>query len=383
MAKKLDYGNLGSVNVVTTQNRIAPSPDMPPINRDELKMIEPTAPVVAPAAAPQVTVTPAPTVIEAVKPAEPPAISAEPPSVSPDGTPAVSPSVNANAEENDSELTENELPEGIRKRFSKLTSKRKEADKKAEELAKQLETEAKERDSVKKELEFYKNLLLDPKTQPPAQSQGVAQPTQPPAPVQTEKVPVFEDFANEADPITAFVDAKANYIVNKRLAPMEHQLDPVAQDAKRKFEAVKAVHPDYDEVVTMNNPAIKMLAENPIINAMVPRSKDNMRIAYYLGKNQAEAQKLALLNDPIDIAIEIRKIQEKIATPVQTQQTAVVTPAPVVPAPEVKPITRTSAPEPFKPVNSAGSPGLPPVDSLSPDQMRDDPRYSFLKKKRY
>lgn len=383
MGKKLDYGNLGSVNVVTTQNRIAPSPDMPPINRDELKMIEPATPVVAPVAAPQAVVTPAPTVIEAVKPAEPPAISAEPPSVSPDGTPAVSPSVNANAEENDSELTENELPEGIRKRFSKLTSKRKEADKKAEDLAKQLETEAKERDSVKKELDFYKNLLLDPKTQPPAQPQSVAQPTQAPAPAVTEKVPVFEDFASEADPITAFVDAKATYIVNQRLAPMQQQLDPAVQDAKRKFEAVKAVHPDYEQVVTMENPAIKMLADNPIINAMVPRSKDNLQIVYYLGKNHAEAQKLALLNDPIDIAIEIRKIQEKIATPVQTQQTAVVTPAPVTLAPEVKPITRTNAPEPFKPVNSAGSPGLPPVENLSPDQMRDDPRYSFLKKKRY
>ena len=383
MAKKLDYGNLGSVNVVTTQNRIAPSSDMPPINRDELKMIEPATPVVAPAAAPQAVVTPAPTVIEAVKPAEPPANSAEPTSVVPDVTPAVSPSVNANAEDNDSEITENELPEGIRKRFSKLTSKRKEADKKAEDLTKQLETEAKERDSVKKELDFYKNLLLDPKTQPPTQPQSVVQPQQAPAPVQAEKEPAFEDFANEADPITAFVKASNTYAVNKALAPVLQKMNPEVQEAQKRREAVIAVHSDFDKVVTMENPAIKMLADNPIINAMVPRSKDNLQIAYYLGKNHAEAQRLASMNDPIDIAIEIRKIQEKIATPVQNQQTAVVTPAPVIPAPEVKPITRTNAPEPFKPVNSAGSPGLPPVENLSPDQMRDDPRYSFLKKKRY
>ena len=91
------------------------------------------------------------------------------------------------------------------------------------------------------------------------------------------------------------------------------------------------------------------------------------------------------MTDPIDIAIEIRAIQGKFkpASPVQTQTEVPAKVAPVTPvAPEAKPIQKTNAPVPFKPVNPVGSATLPDVSTLTPDQMRDDPRYLFLKKRR-
>ena len=56
-------------------------------------------------------------------------------------------------------------------------------------------------------------------------------------------------------------------------------------EQKRKLDEVTKEHTDYQQVVTMQNPAIKMLSENPITNAMIPASKDNLKIADNLAKN--------------------------------------------------------------------------------------------------
>jgi hypothetical protein len=386
MAKKLDYANLSPVKIVTTQERIAPNPNMPPVDLTGVKIIEPVikAPD-APVAAPVVPVVEAPKVTEAVKQATVPAAVEGTPSASPDGKQAGSVSATASTDENELEIKEDELPEGIRKRFSKLTSQRKEAQARNKELEEKEKAKQALLDAKEKELEFYKEALLNPTKAP---TTGVVK-TEPVIPVVEEKVLKLEDFNDQEDPISAFVDAKVNQIVNKRMAPVEKQLDPAVVEAKRRVAAEVAENADFTQIVNFQNPAIKMLSENPITNAMIPASKDNLKISYYLGKNPEEARRIASMTDPIDIAIELRAIQGKIKPQAQVAPQIVV-PAAVAPAvipasvvvPE-KQIEKTNAPVPFKPVSANGTAPLPDVGTLTPDQMRDDPRYAFLKKKRY
>lgn len=385
MAKKLDYANLDTVKIVTTQERIAPNASMPPVDLTGVKIIEPVikAPV-APVAAPVVPIVEAPKVIEAVKQPVVPAATEGTPSASSGGEQAGVTSATASTDENELEIKEDELPEGIRKRFSKLTTKRKEAEARSKEFEEKEKAKQALLDAKDKELEFYKEIAL--KT-PVAGVLETKKETVAPA---IEVKPLkLEDFNDQEDPISAFVAASVKQALDTRMAPVERQLDPSVVEAKRRVAAEVAENADFTQVVNMQNPSIKMLSENPITNAMIPASKDNLKISYYLGKNPEEARRIASMTDPIDIAIELRAIQGKIKPQAQVTPQIVVpaTVAPaVIPASVVVPekqIEKTNAPVPFKPVAANGSAPLPDVGTLTPDQMRDDPRYSFLKKKRY
>ncbi len=385
--KKIDYNKLEGVKVLTTHERTAPDPNAAPINRDELNLITPAEPktTVAPAAVPVVAEPQAPPVTQAEVTPGVPAAPEGIPSVSSDGTIQVENNSANTSTDDDSEIKEDELPEGIRKRFSKLTTKRKEAENKAKEFeTKGLEKQS-ELDAKQKELEFYKDMFLNPKTPNVAPVQPEAK-VIPAVTVVEEKEPVFKDFEDAEDPISAFVDAKTDWKVKKALAPVLQNMNPAFIEQKRKLDAVRAEHLDYQQTVTMENPAIKMLSENPITNAMIPASQDNLKIAYYLAKNPAEAKRIAAMTDPIDIAIELREVQKKIK-PVSQSQTQIEVPAPVVATvvtPDPKPIQQTKAPVPFKPVTPVGSATLPPVDSdsVKPDDLRNRPGYEFLNKKR-
>jgi hypothetical protein len=377
--KKYSKEDLDRVSIITTQEKIAPSKDMPPANLDGVKMITPATTLATPAAVvePVVAVL-APPVTPDVKLEATPSNASGTPSASSDGTPAVTPSANASTDDNDSELKEDELPEGIRKRFSKLTNKRKEAETRAKELE-EAQTKSKlDLEVTRRELEFYRDLQLNSK---PAHSTTVAPvaPAAPAAPV--EKELIFSDYAAEADPISAFVDAKVNSIVSKRLAPVEKALDPATAAHQKQLDAIKAEFPDYTQVVQPNSAVIMMLSENPITDKMIPASKDRVKLTYYLSKHPDEARKLADMTDPIDVGVALREIQNKLVpqkTAESSKQIEVPTPAALV----QKPIEQTKAPEPFTPVNPAGSPGLPPIEELTPDQLRNDPRYSRLFKRR-
>jgi hypothetical protein len=383
MAKKLDYKNLGNVNEVITQPRIAPDPNMPPDATVGVQMITPaTIAPAAPAAVAEVTLNElAPQVTQAVVTPEVPVTSEGTPSATPDGTQVEGNSANTSTDENDHEIKEDELPEGIRKRFSKLTIKRKEAEAKAKEAE---EREARKQsiiDAKEKELEFYKSVVLNPVTGAPKQEQV----TSTVAPVQApkdSKEPVWADFENSESPISDFVKAHSKWSVEQAIAPLKHQMDPAVVEQQKQDAKIVAERPDFAEVVNMKNPAYKMLADNPITNVMIPASKDKLQLAYYFAKNPAEAQRLASMTDPIDIGYELRAVREKINNPAPVV-TQTVAPAPVVtPTPEVKPVQKTNAPVPFKPVNSNGSAPLPDVSTLTPDQMRTDPRYAHLFKRR-
>lgn len=379
--KKLNADALNSVRVAVTQERIAPSPDMPPVSMEGVTIIPPAPPSAAPAAVADPVVEVAPQVTPDVKPPEASSTPEGTSPVSSGETKAENTSANASTDETDSELKEDELPEGIRKRFSKLTTKRKEAESKAKALEEEILKHDREKEASKKELEFYKELLMNPSIKPNATVATRVDQT----PVKTEdKAPVFEDFAGEADPITAFVDAKANYLINKRMAPVEKAMDPATIERKRQLDAIVSENPDFINVVNFENPAIKLLSQNPVTNAMIPASKDNLKLAYYFAKNPTEAQRVAQLTDPIDVGVALREIQNKMSPQKvqETKQTEVPAPAVRVSTPEQKPIQQTQAPVPFKPVNPVGTAGLPPVDQLTPDQLRSDPRYSHLFKRR-
>jgi len=399
MAKKLDYKNLGPLKIVTTQERIAPSPDMPPIGDDmkgvtiiprEGSSAPASKPEVAPVAATPVVEKQAQQVTPDVKPPEASSTPEGTPSAPSDGKQAVqiieTPSVDANTEE-DEELDEkkaSELPEWMRKRLLKAKTKRLEAEKKAQELeAKEKEKQAK-LDAKDKELEFYKEIAMKPPaTATPAKTETVV------PPVQVKKEPPkMEDFEGQENPIPAFIDASVNYKLETRLASIEKKIDPAVQKAQQELAVVEVEHPDIKKVVNMENPAFRMLAENPITTVMIPASKNKLKLSYYLATNPTDAQRISLLTDPIDIAVELRKIEDKIFAKPSSKQTDVpapATPAPATPAPAAVTVKKTNAPVPFKPLSPTGEVPLPPVTSteVKPDDLRDRPGYEFLKKKRY
>lgn len=387
MGKKIDYANLGKVNTVVTQNRIEPDPNMPPLSEKDLegvKMITPAtivAPVVTDAAT-EVISNSAPQVTQTVETPEAPVTPEGTPSVPSDGITQVEQiSADTSTDDSEAEIKDTEVPEGVRKRLSKLTIKRKEAEARA--LALELErTKQQELSAAKEvELEFYKGLALKPisgtKTEQPAPAGTVVTPS----PAQ-DKEPEFDDFSESDNPISAFVKAHSAWAVKQAIKPIEYRMDPAVIEKQRKDAEIVAARPDFNKVVTMDNPSIKMLSENPITNAMIPASHDKLELAYYLATNPADAQRIASMTDPADIGFELRSIREKMKTPVPaTTQTAVI-PA-VAPAPVVKPVQKTNAPIPFKPVNPSGTAPTPDPSTLSPDELRDAPGYEFLKKRRF
>lgn len=388
MGKKIDYANLGKVNAVVTQNRIEPDPNMAPLSPQDMegvKMITPAtivAPVVSDAAT-EVINNLAPQVTSTVETPEAP--------VTPEGTPsATSGGINqveqigadTSTDDSEAEIKDTEVPEGVRKRLSKLTIKRKEAEARATAL--ELEkTKQQELMAAKEiELEFYKGVVLNPNstvkpTDQPVKTGTVATP----APVQ-DKEPEFDDFNESDNPISAFVKAHSAWAVKQAIKPLEQRMDPAVIERQKKDAAIVAARPDFNKVVTMDNPAIKMLSENPITNAMIPASHDKLELAYYLAMNPADAQRIASMTDPADIGFELRAIREKMKTPAPAPTQTAVIPA-VAPAPAVKPVQKTNAPIPFTPVNPSGTAPTPDPSTLSPDQLRDAPGYEFLRKKRY
>jgi hypothetical protein len=355
--------------------------------------------VAAPAVAPQVVVTPTPPIIPDVNPSVASSTPEGTPSASPDGNPAVSPDAHASViEDEQSEINENEVPEGLRKRFSKLTTKNKLALKEAEEAKQQAEALRLEIEAEKREKAFYQEMLLAQANNP-----ALAKPVEKPVVVEQPVVnrpPTLDDFKESENQLEDYIQARIEYGLNKGMQVIAAQTDPAIVEKKKKEEAFKKQYPDFASVMHDKNPGIKVLTENPVTDQIIGRTKDNLALLYHYAKNPADAQKLAAMTDPVDVAMELADLKSKLNsnTRVEIPEPAVVNnlggpnrinpnePPPVanlgqVPNPPVhEPIKLhvTKAPEPYNPIQSQASQTYPDVNNMTPDEMLQDPRYARL-----
>jgi len=355
--------------------------------------------VATPAVVPQVDVTPTPPISNDVKPSDNSSPSEGTPSASPDGPPAVSPDAHASViEDEQSEINDNEVPEGLRKRFSKLTTKNKLALKEAEDAKQQADALRLEIEAEKREKAFYQEMLLAQANNPDA-FKPVEKPVVAPQPV-VERAPILDDFKESENQLEDYIKASVAYGINQGLKVIAVQNDPVFIEKKRKEEAFKKQYPDFASVMHDKNPGIKVLTENPVTDQIIGRTKGNLNLLYHYAKNPADAQRLAAMTDPVDIAMELADLKVKLnSNPVvEISEPAVVNnpggpnridpnlPPPVanlgqVPNPPVhEPIKLhvTKAPEPYNPIQSQASQTYPSVDKMTPDEMLQDPRYARL-----
>lgn len=211
---------------------------------------------------------------------------------------ATAPEVTEQSEVKTEETKPAELPRGVQKRIDKLTARLREAESKLAEAAKPAEVDDKE--------------------------------------------PRIEDFDFDSD---KYEEAKIAYRVRKELkkeesakakASEQQKQQAVIESAKAKFEQAGEKFDDFDDVVYTNQHVTKEMAQAVLFSDVGPD------IAYYLGKNPEESQRIAAL-PPARQKIEIGKLEVRFTT---------------------KPEPRTTnAPEPIKPVSSAGK---------APSMLSDD-----------
>jgi hypothetical protein len=369
--------------------------------------------VVAPAVAPQIEVTPTPPVIIDVKPPEASSTPEGTPPAPSGGIPAVSPDAHASVEDEQTEIQESEVPEGLRKRFAKLTTKNKIALKEAEDARQKAEQLQLEIEAEKREKAFYQEMLLASAHNAPVAEKPVTDPVPPVAQPIVDRPPALEDFSDSPNQLQDFIQASINYGINKGMQTVIAQVDPTVVEAKRKQETWKQQHPDFAQVMHDKNPALKILTDNPVTDQIIGRTKDNLDILYHYAKNPSDAQKLASMTDPIDVAMELASLKTRLTnnTQVEIVEPVVVAgnPAPGrvnpnepprVPnngqlpnAPVHEPIKLhvTKAPEPYNPLQPGGNASLPSPDqigvvsaggTINVDDMMADPRYAHRFKRR-
>lgn len=210
---------------------------------------------------------------------------------------------------------EHKLPKGVQKRIDRLTR---------EKYRHQAELEV-----ARRELEALRN--RQPEQRQPTQSEAAPKPEQ------------FQSYEE-------YLEAKAEWRAEQKVSEVlrKQQESTKAQTAQaehaklqksweERVEAASDAYDDFEEVAL--NPGV------PISDAMmqsIVRSEKGADVAYYLGKNIAEASRIAQM-DPISAAIRIGEIAATLARP-QAKKT-------------------TNAPPPINPVGARAS------VSKDPDKM--------------
>ena len=188
------------------------------------------------------------------------------------------------------ESKESELPKGVQKRINKLTARLREAE---EKLA-----------------------------------QASAKP-----PEVNDKEPKIEDFDFDPD---KYEEARVAYRVRQELSKAEKekqaQIESKAQQeainiAREKFDLASEKYDDFEDVVYKNQFVTDDMVKAVFFSDLGPE------IAYFLGKNPEESKRIASL-PPMRQLIELGKLEARFT---------------VKPEPKT-----TKAPEPIKPVSSAG-----------------------------
>ena len=175
---------------------------------------------------------------------------------------------------------------------------------------------------------------------------------QPAAMPDAPQKPKPDQFQTTEEYVEALTEFKADEIYRTRSQESERNQREQAQ--RQHHQAVVSTYQQRVEAATEKYPDFEDVAysdEVPITNAMavtIQESEMGPDIAYYLGKNVAEAQRIAKLS-PFLQAKELGKLEAKIAA----------APAPAKPS---------SAPEPINPIRTAGA-NTAYVDTLDPKSL--------------
>lgn len=163
--------------------------------------------------------------------------------------------------------------------------------------------------------------------------------------------PKRDQFANDEEYVEAVATFKAQEIVkaerenfektSREQRQRQHQ-EQVHRTFAERQEAARDKYEDFDEVAY--NPSVPI---TPAMAQVIQESEDGAEIAYFLGQNIKEADRIARMS-PLLQARELGRIGDKLAS------------AP----PPAKP---TSAPAPITPISRAS--GSPVVDTLDPKSL--------------
>lgn len=164
-----------------------------------------------------------------------------------------------------------------------------------------------------------------------------AQIQQPKAPEVSGK-PERQNFADDVSFIEALADFKATERIKEveskreaesRATQQQREFREVTSTYEKRAEAMRAIAPDYDEVVGNDELNIsKAMAE------AIALSENGPKLAYHLGKNPSEADRIARLH-PSLAGVELGKLEAKLSAPAAK--------------------TISNAPAPLSPVSSAKS----------------------------
>ena len=221
----------------------------------------------------------------------------------------------AQAKQDDEE--EHRVPKGVQKRIDRLTQ---------------------EKYRLRAELDVLRNQQQQPQAH---QAQQAAQPSE---------APKLEQFQSIEEYLDALADHKASqkfdHLAKEREAKesqtrQQQEVAKLHESYTKQTEQARQAYGDFDDVV--QDPDL------PISQAMaeaIMRSTNGADVAYYLGKNPAEAVRLANL-DPFSAAVEIGRIAATVVRP-QARKAS-------------------NAPPPIQPVGSRASPVTDP-DKMSAEE---------------
>ena len=217
-----------------------------------------------------------------------------------------------------------EVPIGVQRRIDKLTAKFREAERRSEELARQLEQ--------------------------------LKQPEPGQAPQQTAKQPgkpKLEDF----DSVEEFTDALTDWKLAQ--AEAEREAKAKAQQTDAKLTAARAKYADFEEVA-MAPSVIDAIKAQPALGLAITESDVFAELAYHLGKNPAELTRIASLSAPRALA-ELGKIEARIEAQAKPTAPAVAE----APKPKAQPL-----PPPPVEVSATGGSGPKPMDQWDAADFR-------------
>lgn len=166
------------------------------------------------------------------------------------------------------------------------------------------------------------------------------------------KKPLPDDFDTHAEYIEAVTDWKVEQKLaeSRKKEAAERELAARGEKVKswqQRLEKAREVHEDFDEALAVDVPVSPAMMEGMV------ESELGAEIAYWLGKNPAEARRIAQLS-PTATARELGKIEARLETPKEEA------------APAVQAKTATSVkPKPVAPVGGRAT----PTAAKDPDKM--------------
>lgn len=167
--------------------------------------------------------------------------------------------------------------------------------------------------------------------------------------------PSYEDFTDPQAYEDALVTwardegarvAAERVIQDQQRAAQKAQADAVVKTWNERVEAFEAETPDFRDVVGADD-----LRITPAMTAAIAQVENGPAVAYHLGKNKAEAARIAIL-DPMRAAIEIGKLSDRLSAP-------------------AKPARRLPNPPPDRGARSASITKRP--ETMSMDEYANDP----------